>query len=414
MSTSRTHRLARIASCSVASAVALGARNRVAYASGTAVDLQGARSTGMASAMIAHVDDSSGIYYNPSGIARGAGVLDAQVGVTLLIPRIQFTSTSGQTTPDVAQVVPPPNAFFTYGVHDQVTVGLGLSSPFGTSVKWPNDWQGRTLSTTSVLQTFYIQPTLGVRLGPVRLGSSLQIVRGVVDLRRALNFVDSTGEAEFGGATCGGGVSAGAQVDVLPNRLSLGLSYRSAVKLTFDGAAQFIGVPASLQATLHDQPVRTALTQPDTFGLGVAGRPTEGLLVDFDLVYTTWQRVKSLDIFFPNDTSGTLSSSSVKNWSGTLNYHLGGEYTVTPNLRVRAGVIYDPTPSPENTLTPEIPDASRINLAVGGSYAFDDGLRVELGYECLFFMKQTGTAPQLPGSYGGDVQIVGLSVGYHR
>ena len=43
--------------------------------------------------------------------------------------------------------------------------------------------------------------------------------------------------------------------------------------------------------------------------------------------------------------------------------HIGGELDVTPTFSVRAGVMIDPSPSPADTLTPDVPDSSRINIA---------------------------------------------------
>jgi long-subunit fatty acid transport protein len=44
---------------------------RDASAAGTALDVQSARGTGMASANVAFIDDSTAIFYNPAGIAQG-------------------------------------------------------------------------------------------------------------------------------------------------------------------------------------------------------------------------------------------------------------------------------------------------------------------------------------------------------
>ena len=43
-----------------------------ARAAGIAVDLQSARGVGMAGSLIGAVDDATGIYFNPAGIARRA------------------------------------------------------------------------------------------------------------------------------------------------------------------------------------------------------------------------------------------------------------------------------------------------------------------------------------------------------
>ena len=69
-----------------------------ARAAGTALDVQGARGTGMASATTAFIDDASAIFYNPAGIAQGKG-LDAQIGMNLIIPTFKFKSAaSGNET----------------------------------------------------------------------------------------------------------------------------------------------------------------------------------------------------------------------------------------------------------------------------------------------------------------------------
>jgi long-chain fatty acid transport protein len=134
--------------------------------------------------------------------------------------------------------------------------------------------------------------------------------------------------------------------------------------------------------------------------------------VDVEAVWDDWSKLRSIDINFPNDASGTLSSSEPKNWTNVVNVHVGAELTINDSWRVRAGVLYDPSPSPANTALPDIPDTTRLNLAVGGSYHHPSGFRVDLGYQFLYLFQRTSTAPQLPGNYGGEVDIIGVSLGY--
>jgi long-chain fatty acid transport protein len=184
------------------------------------------------------------------------------------------------------------------------------------------------------------------------------------------------------------------------------------VKFNFDGRTHFDNVPVEFQSVLHDQRVTTSITTPDTLQMGVASHPSKNFTMDVDVVWYGWSKFRSIDLTFPNDASGTLSSSQAKNWSDTFNAHVGWEVAVGDSWRVRGGVLYDPSPSPAITLTPDIPDASRINLAIGGSYLSESGLRVDLGYQFLFFLKKSSTAAQLPGDYGGTVNVIGLSLGY--
>ncbi len=95
-----------------------------------------------------------------------------------------------------------------------------------------------------------------------------------------------------------------------------------------------------------------------------------------------------------------------------MNLHVGGEGTISKEFKVRAGVLYDPTPSPEDTLAPDLPDATRLNLAVGGSYFHRSGVHFDLGFQYLVMFKHTSTLAAFPGDYGGNPIILGLSLGY--
>jgi long-chain fatty acid transport protein len=192
----------------------------------------------------------------------------------------------------------------------------------------------------------------------------------------------------------------------------MGVHYRSAVKLDFDGNAHFDNVPPELQSTLHDQAAKASLINPDSLAMAVSSHPIPRLVLDAEVVWFGWNKFHAINVTFPNDASGTLNRSEPKNWANEVNVHVGGEVAVNREWKVRAGVLYDPSPSPGNTLTPDIPDADRLNLAVGGTYAHPSGFRVDLGYQFLVLFARTSTAPQLPGRYSGFVDIVGLSVGY--
>lgn len=385
---------------------------RDALAAGTALDVQSGRGTGMAASTTAMIDDSSAIFYNPAGIANGRK-LDAQIGTHLIAPSFSFKSSqTGEETKLPFYVVPPAHGYLSSQITEDLAIGIGVFTPFGLKVKWPEDWQGRFLSTRSNLETYYINPTIAYRFGPIRIGAGLQIVRGVVSLSRAIRFGEQEGFVTLGGGTWGVGGNGGIQIDLLEKFLSLGIHYRSAVKLGFDGNAHFGNVPLAFSSVIHDQPVSTSLTQPDTLAMGVAVRPIKDLVIDADVVWLGWGKTRSIDLTFPEDQSRSLNQSFVKNWNNTANVHLGAEGILGDAWRVRGGAMFDPSPQLPETLTPEIPDGSRINLAAGVGYAHDSGIRVDVAYQWVQLLSKTSTAPQLPGEYGGFANILGISVGY--
>src|SRR6516162_9649342 len=154
-----------------------------ARAAGIAVDLQSARGVGMAGSMIGLVDDASGMYYNPAGIVQGQG-LEFIIGAAPIVPFFKATPNQGQQLSGVANLITPFHTYFTYGISDSLTVGLGIFTPYGLKVEWDADWPARTVITSADLKVIDINPTVGYRIGPVRIGAGVQIVRSTVELKK--------------------------------------------------------------------------------------------------------------------------------------------------------------------------------------------------------------------------------------
>jgi long-chain fatty acid transport protein len=382
-----------------------------AAAAGFGLDVQSGRGTGMASAVTGFIDDSSAVYYNAAGIAQGRS-LDAQIGGTLIMPSFTFTPRSGPSVGNSFKAAPLVQAFVSGGVTDQLSLGIGIFTPYGLVLAWPEGWPGKSILTEIELATFDLNPTVAYRLGPVRIGAGMQIVRATIDEKKKIETGIQEVSTELGGGAWGVGGNVGVQVEAIKKYLSIGVHYRSQVSLDISGNTSFDNVPLQFQTSLHDQPASTNIKLPDTVALAVASRPIESLVLDAEAIWTTWSVVKSQDVRFPNDTTNTLSYSQARNWSDTVNVRVGGEYTIDDAWRVRAGILFDPTPAPDNTLTPDIPDATRLNFAVGGSYVHRTGFRVDLGYQFITFFKRSSTVPQLPGDYSAIVNLVGLSLGF--
>lgn len=394
-----------------AASVCLGAPR--ARAAGIGVDVQSARAMAMgAGAVTGMIDDSSAIYYNPAGIAQGQ-ILDAQVGDSFIMPSSTYESPSGVSTTTPFAVVPPFYGYAAGGITRDLSVGVGMFTPYGLTIKWPAGWEGRSLITYANLASYDINPTIAYRFGPVRVGAGLQVVYSTVDLQRDIALPNGAfGTSELGGDGWGVGGNVGLQVEAVPKILSFGLHYRSAVAIDYSGNAHFGGIPATLAGTIHDQAATTRVVLPDSFAAGIAVRPTPKLVLDADVVYYGWSHLQSIDIAFPNDASGSLAIHEPKNWSSTVNFHLGGEFAFNDMWSARAGAVVDPTPSPDETTTPDLPDSTRVAFCLGGGYRHPSGFRVDLAYELVVLLSRTSTQPQLPGTYSGFANIVGLTVGY--
>ena len=113
-------------------------------------------------------------------------------------------------------------------------------------------------------------------------------------------------------------------------------------------------------------------------------------------------------VVFPNPAQSTHNA---KNFHHTWNLHVGGEYAITQNFLARLGFMYDPTPSPSETLSPDLPDADRLNFAGGVGYRAG-GFTADLGYQYVLFLNTGSTFPPFPGTMSGGVHVVGLTLGY--
>ena len=396
----------------ISSGVALGSfvASSQAHAAGTALDIQSARGVGMASAMVAHTDGADSIYFNPAGIAQGKQ-LDAAAGVSLVIPGYKYTDPNGASTKLPTAVAPPFHVYLTAGITDNLSVGIGINTPYGLTLKWPDEWQGRSQIIKTSNINYNINPTVAYRMGPFRIGAGLQIVRSTVELVKAVQFPDQEGRTQLAAGSWGVGGNVGAQLEAIPKYLNLGIHYRSRVKLDYDeGKAHFSNVPSALQGTFFDQNGSTSITLPDTLAFGVSSRPIDKLLVSFEADYYAWSVFKSIDITFP--ATPALNQSEAKNFHNRFNYHLGGEYGINDNFKVRLGVMYDPSPSPPSTLAPDVPDANRVNIAAGVGYKHNSGFYGDLGYQHIFLLSHTSSYAPLPGSYSGSVEVIGITLGF--
>ena len=381
-----------------------------AHAAGIAVDLQSARGVGMASSLIGAVDDASGIYYNPAGIAQGQG-LEVALGTAPIIPSFTVKNPQGQNLNGVTNVITPVHFYSTWGISDDWTVGIGVFTPYGLKVEWEPGWEGREIVNKADLKVYDINPTAAYRYGPFRIGGGIQIVRATVELTKDINLLDNGFVGvDLGAGAWGVGGNVGIQYEAIEKILTIGATYRSSVKLNFDGRAHFENVPPSYAGVFKDQPAHTSLKLPDTFGLGVAVRPIPELVLDFDLNYFAWQQFQAIDIQFDDPQ---LNTYEAKQWHHAWNYRIGAEYTLNEHFQLRAGILYDKAPSPSFTLLPDIPDNDRINIGIGGTYRWG-AFRVELAYMFIKFLGETSTYPnpKYRYDYTATAHVIGLTLGF--
>jgi len=383
-----------------------------ARASGFLLYEQSAPAMAKGGAAVASTRDPSAAWFNPAAVTDlpGWGV---SLSTALVWPETRFSPAGGGEDVHAQSRTSVVPALFAHGVlTDRVRLSLAVMAPFGLYVNWPDDWAGREQSLKTDLKVLMANPSVAVRLSPRwSLAAGASPMLGLVKLALGLP-PPSTGRADLEGDAWGFQLNAAAMFRALPERLHLGLTYRSRTRLALEGDAHFVGVAPGLQQTLFDQKVKATITLPDVFAGGVMWRPIPRLELDAEIDWVLWSTFKALYIDFENP--GTPFDRAIKRSSVVpLTGRLGAQWE-WPGLGLcaRAGASYDQSASRKDTLAPSAPDANRVGLAAGGGW---QGRRftVDLAYLFALFLPAEAAGPNArpEGTYRTHAHVLAVTVG---
>ena len=269
------------------------------------------------------------------------------------------------------------------------------------------------------MQTIFLNPTIAwAPLEWLSFAAGFDAVVATVELERGIDFVSETGSLRAAGDTWGFGGNAGVMVRLLGGRLGFGVSYRSAVRLEFEGRADFT-VPDAFASMMEDQPIRSDVTLPHTISIGVAYAPVPLVTLSLDALVTTWSTFKKFGLRFPEDEGKPederLTQFDPRSWKDSFSLRLGVElHPPVEGLDLRLGFVFDRSPSPANTLSPSLPDSDRVDVSAGAGYEFEFGLFVDLAYMYVHFLGRESTGEAFPGAYESSAHLIGLSLGFRR
>lgn len=367
-------------------------------AAGFSIFEQGSKAMGMAGAFTAQADDPSLLFHNVGGLAfvenrqfsigatyiRG---LEAEFEGAGPFPGEGYSAEQE----DLSEI--PPHIYYVQPLNGTWKFGFGVMAPFGLTTSWenPDEFAGRFLSTKAALQAIDLQPTLGwqvtpsfgIGFGPVVRLSTVELNRNVGSINPFTQRFGDVGRLKLEGDFSEGfGFAAGA-LHRVSDRLSWGLSYRSGVKVEYEGDARLTQVPtgnAQFDAVIRtrlpfdrDLPVETEIEFPEEASFGVAFGLTESFLVETDINWTGWSSFETVPITFTGDATNSLPDSELpQNWDDAFNYRLGLRWSMDNGHQLRFGYVLDETPQPEEGVSPLLPDADRNGFTVGyGTGRFD-------------------------------------------
>lgn len=345
-----------------------------AFGAGFQINVQGLRQIAMGGTGTGWMWDASSIFYNPGGLARMKGI-QAYGSVQFLLPSTQYveTPTGSYSARTQSQVFTPFNLYVGGRLREngKLAIGLGVYTPFGSGIKWDDNWEGRYSIQSISLQSIFFQPTISYKLGDiVSLGGGFIYATGNLKMRKALPVQDVNGKdgsAELKGNANGIGLNLG--IHIKPSEsLQIGISYRSQVNMTVkSGTASFV-VPNSLASNFPNTNFRAELPLPQVLSVGIGIRPIPQLTLTAEANWVGWNAYDTLRFTYEKTTPALQNTKAPRNYKNTVAVRFGANYKVTDGFALMAGAAYDPSPVVNGYVSPDLPDADRIVLSAGFSW----------------------------------------------
>lgn len=403
-----------------------------AFGSGFSIYEQGAKATGMGGAFVATADDPTAIFYNVAGIAQQRKTAFS-IGGTAINFSNQFTGdandpfSSGTTGVYRRHTFVPPNAYFIAPIGSNLTFGVGVTSPFGLRTNWQDPWVGRFSARDSNIKTVDVMPSLAWQTsdGRLAIGAGADYRRGRVALNRnagaynpftqritdvANAYLSSDWDSAWGWT---------AGVLYKSSAWRLGASYKSPMRIDFNGDATFTKIPsgfpqfdaAAAASIPPTQGVQTSIDFPATTALGIAYTGKATWDIEADVTHTTWSRFSALTVNFL--TTPSASFTRAENWKDTYSYRLGANKTVNNNWQVRLGALYDQNPEPVEAVSPLLPDADRVGVTFGVGWS-SGPFTIDATEFYLHFKDRgtNGTNTELNGTYKTNANLISVNLGY--
>jgi long-chain fatty acid transport protein len=276
---------------------------------------------------------------------------------------------------------------------------------------------------------FVLNPTIAYKINEyISFGAGIDYMYGMANLGQT-PYHPAFGnlyQLELEGGDDAWGFNFGILVQPTPN-LRIGANYRSRFDLKIRkgdvtirdlNPGYFNGtIPAPYLPAPSDMKGSAAVTMPATFAIGVA-YTIDRLTLEADADWTFWSKYKDLSIWF-NDAVPTLPGEKVmyKNWKDVCALRFGAQYQVTDPLTLRLGVVYDPSPVPEGTMGPELPDSHRMNYMIGLGYKIGSWT-IDAAY--MYLDKSSRAANNMNmaegtgfnGMWTGDAWLTALDISY--
>ena len=156
------------------------------FAEGYQVNLLSTKQTGMGHVGVGMKLGAESMHFNPAGLVFLKTNMDFSLGISAVMAKAKY-SNAGYSAKTDNPVSTPLYAYAGFKIYDNLAAGISLTTPYGSSLKWPKHWEGASLIQDISLKSYVIQPTLSYKItDKLSIGVGLQLAWGNVNLSRGL------------------------------------------------------------------------------------------------------------------------------------------------------------------------------------------------------------------------------------
>ena len=286
---------------------------------------------------------------------------------------------------DVVESGIVPNFAISTPIGDRFNVGLAVQAPYNFTTKYLADDFARYDALTSELRSANVSLVAAAKVTDwLDIGAGFDAQYAKATLSSALpnapipavlspGYVISPstdGRNQLEGDGWNYGWNAGAQMHF--GKLDLGLSYRSEIKHELDGTVNISGLTGVLAGANVSADGTAKFTTPWYATLSARYAVNDRLTLNAQVNQIGWSKFDAIRVNY----GATGASTIVQDYDDVTTGAVGFDYKIDPTMTFRAGVGYDPTPTPDDHRTARIPDGDRWLYAAGlsktmGSMTFD-------------------------------------------
>lgn len=354
-------------------------------------------------------DDAGNASRNPALImmfdrptfSAGAVYIDPDVNISGKSP-VTGRSTDADNIAPTAWV---PNVHFVMPINEQFGWGASVTSNYGLATEFNDNYAAGMYGGKTDLQTANLNLSGAYRLSSNwSFGLGFDAVYAKAKIERyagetSLLFPGATGQAvgitgpdsqvaHLKGDEWGYGWNAGILYELDKNN-RWGLTYRSEVKIDFDGdyrssitsrgnqifaARGITGLPYGTDGRTINGSL--TLNLPEMWEVSGYNRVDPQWAIHYSIAYTSWSQFQELKATGSNGQELFYKDESFKD---AYRIALGTTYYYDKTWTFRAGIAFDDSPVPANHRSISIPDQDRFWLSAGTTYAFNDDASIDVG-----------------------------------